>query len=59
MKLSTKELEAVVDALTEIMAGPDNRDIAHEVYDRALDEVAAELVARRRGRPVPAHGSGP
>lgn len=59
MRLSKKELEAVVDALTEILAGPDNRDIPHEVYDRALDEVAAELVARKRGRLVPEHGSGP
>lgn len=58
--LTLDELEAISDALGEILAGPDNRDIPHEVYDRALDKIADELAYfGRHGRPVPEHGSGP
>lgn len=50
MMIPREELEAIIDALTEILAGTDDRDIPHEVYDRALDKVSAELAERRRAK---------
>jgi hypothetical protein len=45
--LATDELEATVEALTRVLAGPDDDEIPHEVYDRALDVLAGELASRK------------
>lgn len=50
--LATDELDAIAEALARVLAGPDDDEIPHEVYDRALDVVSSEIAARRRARKV-------
>lgn len=49
--LATDELEAVAEALARVLAGPDDDEIPHEVYDRALDVVSGELASRKARAP--------